>query len=626
MPREFRHVVGRGIVSCFTVVQQLDTAEPFTALSYVWGDAKDTLPIMLNNKVVQVTKNLATALRHIEHHRSQRGIRVFWVDALCINQEDNSEKSHQVQMMGDIYRKATQVFAWLGRPTRVTCLLLDWIPLMIHEFEEFYQSWYPDLPDQSLHEDIEKLSQRQPIPPHRRFTISMFLHYTFISNSGRYKHIRLLKEFARICGNQYWTRVWVLQEMSNKNLVTIFLGCHFMDLPYIHRFCLIIGSFSQYLSGSRLVNGQSPSQLRHPPRYDYIWTDAAQATVQPKKAVRLVRLAGKAGLFVLLSSSKGFDVDYAALQSTKPEDNIFALLGLADDVLDLKIIPDYSKGVRDVYIETASSILLRHQDLDILSYCKFPKHIGALPSWVPDWSMRLTASPLSELCPYTGWLACQERASHDAIIDGPNLIITGVFVDTVQAVLQAKVWNGIRNIDKQFYRFITSALSFIHPHINGTSQSLTAADRTFEALYHVYLSPESLTPPTQRQYAFPEFVQDCRAVVDWHTTSDDIPDYMESISRLVHFWHSGRRVFATTRGFVGMGPEYVQEGDVVVILHGGRIPFLLRPTVDKNTDRTTTTTQKGHNCYELVGETYMYGMMEGQFLWSNPPTQRFTLV
>jgi hypothetical protein len=41
---------------------------------------------------------------------------MLWVDALCINQEDTTERNHQVMQMGAIYEKAKRVVVWLGRP------------------------------------------------------------------------------------------------------------------------------------------------------------------------------------------------------------------------------------------------------------------------------------------------------------------------------------------------------------------------------------------------------------------------------------------------------------------------------------------------------------------------------
>jgi hypothetical protein len=46
---------------------------------------------------------------------SDRG-RVLWIDALCINQDDDAERVHQVGIMGSIYRQARQVLVWLGTP------------------------------------------------------------------------------------------------------------------------------------------------------------------------------------------------------------------------------------------------------------------------------------------------------------------------------------------------------------------------------------------------------------------------------------------------------------------------------------------------------------------------------
>lgn len=38
----------------------------------------------------------------------------LWVDAICINQQDDEEKSKLVQHMGEIFQSASRVYAWLG--------------------------------------------------------------------------------------------------------------------------------------------------------------------------------------------------------------------------------------------------------------------------------------------------------------------------------------------------------------------------------------------------------------------------------------------------------------------------------------------------------------------------------
>ena len=38
----------------------------------------------------------------------------YWCNALCINQNDDQEKGHQVNQMGQIYSEAQKVLVWLG--------------------------------------------------------------------------------------------------------------------------------------------------------------------------------------------------------------------------------------------------------------------------------------------------------------------------------------------------------------------------------------------------------------------------------------------------------------------------------------------------------------------------------
>ena len=89
----------------------LDDDPEYAALSYVWGTETDPVRIECNGCQIEVTQNLAEALWHIR----DESISIYlWVDALCINQHDLAEKSHQVTLMKDIYASANAVLVWLG--------------------------------------------------------------------------------------------------------------------------------------------------------------------------------------------------------------------------------------------------------------------------------------------------------------------------------------------------------------------------------------------------------------------------------------------------------------------------------------------------------------------------------
>lgn len=106
-------------VSCRLEVAELGGEIQFNALSYVWGDPTVTEAILVNGHKVQVTTNLVSALRYAPHHLSEskhaKSMKL-WVDAICINQKDITEKNDQVSLMKDIYSQSGIVLCWLGLP------------------------------------------------------------------------------------------------------------------------------------------------------------------------------------------------------------------------------------------------------------------------------------------------------------------------------------------------------------------------------------------------------------------------------------------------------------------------------------------------------------------------------
>ncbi|KAF2140508.1 uncharacterized protein K452DRAFT_200416, partial [Aplosporella prunicola CBS 121167] len=91
----------------------LDQSPKYKALSYVWGSAKVLRPISLDGREYFVTANLAYALRRLRQRHSPRPV-TLWIDALCINQSDNTERSCQVSLMRDIYMGAEEAYVYIG--------------------------------------------------------------------------------------------------------------------------------------------------------------------------------------------------------------------------------------------------------------------------------------------------------------------------------------------------------------------------------------------------------------------------------------------------------------------------------------------------------------------------------
>lgn len=98
-------------VRCKLTTVSLDDEPYFEALSYVWGDPKDTVDVQLDGCVFSVTSNLIAALRRLRKRTEER---IIWVDQLCINQGDVEEKSFQVAFMPHIYKSCAEALLWLG--------------------------------------------------------------------------------------------------------------------------------------------------------------------------------------------------------------------------------------------------------------------------------------------------------------------------------------------------------------------------------------------------------------------------------------------------------------------------------------------------------------------------------
>jgi hypothetical protein len=177
------------------------TSTRYTCLSYRWGDDKATHRILLNRKTIYIRKNLWDFLdtwRRREHEAK----RWFWIDALCIDQTNTTERNHQVQQMGQIYSNAEEVIIWLGKHSA----LRDVLSLVFSTFEQ---------PGAALY-------------------------------GPKWTHTQESIEVLRECIllNEYWNRAWITQEVvlarkkilavhdQKMRLETFIKGLHIFRIDY----------------------------------------------------------------------------------------------------------------------------------------------------------------------------------------------------------------------------------------------------------------------------------------------------------------------------------------------------------------------------------------------------------
>ncbi|KAK3675353.1 Folylpolyglutamate synthetase [Recurvomyces mirabilis] len=103
-------------ICCPLIKTNIHKPRPYEALSYIWSDREDgqvlfDLGIVCDGREIRVTKsahNAMTAFRLPDRDRA------LWIDAICINQQDDVERTQQVSIMAQIYSAAAGVLIWLG--------------------------------------------------------------------------------------------------------------------------------------------------------------------------------------------------------------------------------------------------------------------------------------------------------------------------------------------------------------------------------------------------------------------------------------------------------------------------------------------------------------------------------
>ncbi|TGO29517.1 hypothetical protein BPAE_0014g00680 [Botrytis paeoniae] len=122
------------------------TRVPYAAISYHWRSADMCDQIWFDEEhYLCLNSSAGTILRSFATHLDFEFEPCFpWIDALCINQNDNIEKGLQVRQMGRIYSSALQVLAWIGDESMDSDLAMDFVVILYELMTYFGSPTYSD--------------------------------------------------------------------------------------------------------------------------------------------------------------------------------------------------------------------------------------------------------------------------------------------------------------------------------------------------------------------------------------------------------------------------------------------------------------------------------------------------
>jgi hypothetical protein len=106
--------------SCFRLINvkkkcvvEAQMSLPYVALSYVWGDSepvrlvKQNMRGMMRRGGLDRLTYLPRTFRDAIYVTQQLGMLYLWIDALCIQHDDDADRNHQINSMDQIYREAS---------------------------------------------------------------------------------------------------------------------------------------------------------------------------------------------------------------------------------------------------------------------------------------------------------------------------------------------------------------------------------------------------------------------------------------------------------------------------------------------------------------------------------------
>ena len=308
-------------VNCtFSVISSKEI--PFTrykALSYTWGKAdrpEDVKEIQVANQPFFVRQNLfrflQTAARKGEHD-------LFFIDAICINQSDHSERQYQVREMARVYRKATEVIAWLG------------------------------IPDASQYDNVRALDlgKKQDCAVWTRSQWQGFRHISYA---------------------KYWSRIWVVQEVLLASNLVIWCGDFAFPPALFGRGCNVTARGTTRFAAdgrpstmkSALARTKSPAEtiITHRLRYFFrptrnSLTEITLVGTMEEMTSRLIKPAAVLQTYQSTAPDLIHQMirKFGRLECSDPRDKLYGLLGLLNETSRGKVKPDYSRSISYAYYQ-----------------------------------------------------------------------------------------------------------------------------------------------------------------------------------------------------------------------------------------------------------------------------------
>lgn len=477
----------------------------------------------------------------------------------------------------------------------------------------------------------------------------------------------LLKDLAQLLSTEYWTRVWILQEIAVSPKVDVICGDSKIKVKQLHAAVLyiilmqisVLHDLFERLNAALDTAFKAAVEAATRAGVE-VKTDDIEYDLELKKKFdemqEVVLSPSAMRVFDMRQeyqnpSTKGdqiseFNLIHLLSQirvgrgSTEPKDRVYALLGMEKDGEKLGVATNCDKGYlcSTLYCDTARAIIASG-NVDLLSLAQPNHNINKppepaaskdrVPSWVPDWRQDIM-EPWGMFPWHTPYNASGDAKRYkfkkspmfDKLLFN-QLVLSGYKVDCIES-LRAQCNKGeylTREKGRQAaYEYLEDIQELCDEsgqkrlHQNGREIYSHEVDRQ---VAHAFIPVADMIGKGGFYSAsVRECIFACRTIrQDYKAWKEKKP--LPDLPEFVHNYYNAmarqvsRRPFITEKGYVGLAPSHAQKGDVVVIFRGANFPYTLR--------------KMDNGRYELIGETYAHGIMYGGFTRPEMDPEEFTL-
>ncbi|OTB01273.1 hypothetical protein M426DRAFT_25724 [Hypoxylon sp. CI-4A] len=652
------------VPSSITSIEDSKTEDyPFTALSYFWGEGDpihevyitsyetpdkkvEGPPIQRKNGhrewnasgIIHVRSNLFVALQRFRDRKEEK---TMWIDALCVDQTNVEERSEQIQKMHELYLHAENVCIWLGdgtgadAPNPNGCFRFLRKMLDLKNLEDLFRKGAkadPDLIDNCVN-------------------------------------------IVRLMRNKWFSRRWIIQELALARNAEVAYGKSKMSwTDFADAIAIFIKNQDRirYPLSRRYM--ETTAYLGHVPAVDGVKSLGANELVEFTN--NIFRRSERGDIQQSMMTLEILVSSLLAFEAADPRDTIYAVLSLAKDtfhhkdngylVFNEKLSPDYKrKRLLDVYGDFIDYCISQSQSLDILlrhwaptweegnrkklfSQNGIPSEPGeirdgqeVLPSWIPLIYKSSYGTPSQRILGrsngdslvgvshrtghknYTATLdikpeyifsfkpPSEQAGTISRVFDG-RLLIKGLRVGTVRKLTPRASRAMISRETLQMAGFDPKRWTEHREWAKGVPRVPERFWRTIVA----DRGPDGSNPPSW----YPRACMDCLShlspggdlepdsVISFPKASGIAKDFLQRVKDVT--WE---RRFAQVnlegqdKNTYGLLPPETRKRDIVCVLFGASVPVVLR---EQNKD--------GKRQFIMVGECFIYGMMEGEAVSDTP--------